>query len=106
MRATFFRKGDRIVGFDLDGHCGGVAGRDIVCAAVSSAAYLTANTLTEVCGLSADVSEADGKLHLRLTDKDISRGDDVMNGFYLHLKGLHDQYPTKIEIIDSNDTEV
>ena len=106
MRATFFRRGDRITGFDLDGHCGGVAGRDIVCAAVSSAAYLTANTLTEVCGLSADISEADGKLHLRLTDKDISRGDDVMNGFYLHLEGLRDQYPTKIEIIDSNDTEV
>ncbi len=106
MRATFFRRGDRITGFDLDGHCGGVAGRDIVCAAVSSAAYLTANTLTEVCGLCADVSEADGKLHLRLTDKDVSRGDDVMNGFYLHLCGLHEQYPTKIEIIDSNDTEV
>ena len=106
MRATFFRRGDRITGFDLDGHCGGVAGRDIVCAAVSSAAYLTANTLTEVCGLAANISEADGKLHLRLTDKDASRGDDVMNGFYLHLCGLRDQYPKQIEIIDSNDTEV
>ncbi len=106
MRATFFRKEDRLIGFDLDGHCGGVAGRDIVCAAVSSAAYLTANTLTEVCGLSADVSEADGKLVLRLTETENTRGDDVMNGFYLHLCGLRDQYPTQIEITDSNDTEV
>ena len=106
MHATFFRKGNRITGFDLDGHCGGVAGRDIVCAAVSSAAYLTANTLTDVCGLSADVTEADGKLCLRLADSDTTRGDDVMNGFYLHLCGLHDQYPKQIEITDSNDTEV
>ena len=106
MRATFFRKGDRIIGFDLDGHCGGVAGRDIVCAAVSSAAYLTANTLTEVCGLRADIAEADGKLVLRLTETENARGDDVMNGFYLHLCGLREQYPTKIEITNSNDTEV
>ena len=106
MRATFFRRGDRITGFDLDGHCGGVAGRDIVCAAVSSAAYLTANTLTEVCGLPADISEADGKMHLRLAEADAARAADVMNGFYLHLCGLRDQYPKQIEIDDSNDTEV
>ena len=106
MRATFFRAGDRISGFDLDGHCGGVAGRDIVCAAVSSAAYMTANTLTDVCGLSADVTEADGKLVLRLAETDTARAADVMNGFYLHLCGLRDQYPTQIEITDSNDTEV
>ena len=106
MRATFFRRGDRITGFDLDGHCGGVAGRDIVCAAVSSAAYMTANTLTEVCGLRADIAEADGKLRLRLAEPENARGDDVMNGFYLHLSGLQEQYPTKIEITNSNDTEV
>ena len=106
MRATFFRRGDRITGFDLDGHCGGVAGRDIVCAAVSSAAYMTANTLTEICGLDPELSEADGKLHLRLAEGETARAADVMNGFYLHLQGLRDQYPTQIQVIDSNDTEV
>ena len=106
MRATFFRRGDRLTGFDLDGHCGGGAGRDIVCAAVSSAAYLTANTLTDVCHLRADITEADGKLTCRLAEPETGRGDDTLNGFYLHLCGLRDQYPTKIEIIDRNDTEV
>lgn len=106
MRATFFRKGNRIVGFDLCGHCGGVAGQDIVCAAVSSATYMTANTLTEVCGLSADIAEADGKLRLQLAEGDAARAADTMNGFYLHLCGLRDQYPNQIEIYDSNDTEV
>ena len=37
-------------GFFMEGHAEcGEAGQDIVCAAVSSAAYLVANTLTEIC---------------------------------------------------------
>ena len=42
------------VGFCISGHAGaGSAGRDIVCAAVSSAAYMAANTLTDVIGAGA-----------------------------------------------------
>ena len=50
-----------IVGFSIDGHAGfGEAGTDIVCAAVSSAAYMTVNTITEVLHADAHVSADDG----------------------------------------------
>ena len=38
-----------VLGFSMEGHAEyGEAGEDIVCAAVSSAAYLVVNTLTDV----------------------------------------------------------
>ena len=49
-RATFVRKDGLLCGFTLRGHAGaGVSGTDVVCAAISSAAYLAANTITEIC---------------------------------------------------------
>ena len=58
------------VGFCISGHAGaGSAGRDIVCAAVSSAAYMAANTLTDVVGAQPDIALADGPVsytHLML----------------------------------------
>ena len=37
-------------GFLMEGHAGaGEAGQDVVCAAISSAAYLVVNTLTDIC---------------------------------------------------------
>ena len=101
--AVFLHRGDALCGFDLNGHCGGEAGRDIVCAAVSSAAYLTANTLTDICGCAADVTERDGHLRVCLTEADMGRGEFMLRGFALHMKQLRDQYP---EQIDVNDTEV
>jgi len=103
VRAVFWYRGGQPVGFDLSGHAGGVAGRDIVCAAVSSAAYMAANTLTDVCGCAADIIEEDGHLRVRLSDADAKRGETVLCGFALHMKALRDQYPNQIEV---NDTEV
>ena len=45
IRAVFF-EGENGRGFEISGHAGGSAGRDIVCAAVSSAVYMAANTVT------------------------------------------------------------
>ena len=103
VRAVFLYRGGQPVGFDLSGHAGGQAGRDIVCAAVSSAAYMAANTLTDVCGCAATVTEADGHLAVRLSETDAKRGETVLCGFALHMKALRDQYPNQIEV---NDTEV
>ena len=101
IRAVFWYRGGKPVGFDLSGHAGGVAGRDIVCAAVSSAAYMAANTLTDVCGCAATVTEADGHLAVRLSETDAKRGEIVLKGFALHLNALRDQYPKQIDVIDT-----
>ncbi len=98
IRATFRYADGEIKGFSLLGHAGGMEGTDIVCAAVSSAAYMTANTLTDVCGLTADIDLADGKLSLLLAENTAS-AKTVLEGFLLHLQELQKQYPTRIQVL-------
>lgn len=70
IRAVFRYAGDAPRGFSLCGHAGaGVAGEDIVCAAVSSAAYMAANTVTDVVGARATVDAGDGALTLEVLRK-------------------------------------
>ena len=93
-------RGGRTVGFSLSGHAeAGEPGQDIVCAAVSSAAYLIANTITEVLHVPAEVSEDDGEMRLRIREeKDLSRCRDCLAGFRLHMTGLEEQYPDCISV--------
>ncbi len=99
-RSKFFRKGGLLTGFTLSGHAGaGEEGEDIVCAAVSSAAYMTANTLTDVYHFPAAVSVSDGFLSAELSEQDAERCRPLMEGFLLHLTGLQEQYPQHIQVI-------
>ena len=55
-KVVFYEKDEKLTGFLIKDHSGyDEEGYDIVCASVSSAAYLTANTLTEIVGAKADV---------------------------------------------------
>ena len=96
--ATFRCVNGELKGFSLVGHAGGTEGTDIVCAAVSSAAYMTANTLTDVCNLSADITVADGTMSLLLTESNAS-AKTVLEGFFLHLKELQKEYPKRIQVL-------
>lgn len=96
-RALFRLKDGRLCGFTLEGHTGaGKAGEDIVCAAVSSAAYLAANTITEFCDPAADAEARDG--YLRVTVRDAARCQDILRGFRLHMEQLQEQYPERIRV--------
>ncbi len=102
MKATFLYRGNTLCGYALEGHCGGVAGSDIVCAAVSSAAYLTANTITEIVKANAQVSVDDnGKMELTLSPADSIRCADLLQGFLLHMTQLADDYPKQIQLTNS-----
>lgn len=86
-------------GFRISGHAGaGSAGQDIVCAAVSSAAYMTANTITDVIGAQPDVEVADGLLRVSVAPPDRPQCDAVLRGLMLHLTQLAEQYPKNIHI--------
>lgn len=95
-----FRFGNSLVtGFEISGHSGYAdEGSDIICSAVSSAAIMTANTITEVMGANAEVSENDGYLLLKLEKSDAEKSQDILNGLLLHLKGIEQQYPEFIKI--------
>ncbi len=99
------RKGE-IVGFDISGHTGlASAGRDILCAAISSAAYLTANTITDVLGVDAKVAVTDGGMSLLVPVGEEETTRAVLKGLELHLRQLREQYPKGIRIININTRE-
>lgn len=90
----------RMIGFIMNGHAeAGEAGEDIVCAAVSSAAYLTANTITDILHAPAEIDVGDGEMRLRIREeKDLSWCRDCLAGFRLHMTGLEEQYPDCISV--------
>ena len=87
-------------GFSMTGHCtadeGDEQGR-LTCASVSSAAYMTANTITEVIGDYADIEVDDGKMVLNVkkpSDKTLA----VLEGFKIHMQQLEEQYKDCIKV--------
>ena len=99
IRATLLTREKHLCGFEVQGHAGyAEQGRDIVCAAVSSAVYLTANTLTEVCGCRAEIQESEGRLSVVLTSGEEAAAQVTLKGLRLHLEGLQAQYPTYIQL--------
>ena len=89
-----------IVGFSIEGHADyAESGSDIVCAAVSSAAFLIANTVTEVMHLSAQILvEDDGSMYLRVSKGDAVQCRNLFAGFKLHMQGLEEQSPENIQV--------
>ena len=87
-------------GVFLEGHAGyGEAGTDIVCAAVSSAVYLTVNTLTEICHISPlSLRVGEGELFFRIEPKDEPVCRDLLRGLKLHLTTLEEQYPKNLRV--------
>ena len=98
IRTVFRLHENRIIGFTVKGHSGTAArGSDIVCAAVSSAAYMTVNTLTEIVNAETQIEVKDGFLHCNVLNcSDSAR--IVLEGFRLHMEQLTEQYPHAIKI--------
>lgn len=105
ISVEFFTASDGgLTGYQIKGHGGGVAGADIVCASVSSAAYMTANTITEVLHVNASAAvDEDGEMFVRIPKRDIAACRDILAGFKLHMLALEEQYPQNIQV---NYTEV
>ena len=98
IKANFFLDGEFLCGFQVSGHSGaGTAGNDIICASVSSAAYMTANTITDVIMLNADISVQDGYMELVLNEN-LPEAQQILEGLRLHLTSLADEYPNKIKV--------
>lgn len=98
-KVKFFCLGDMVSGFEISGHTGaGEAGQDIVCSAVSSAAYLVANTVLEVQKIKADAVVRDGYMKFVIPNENLSETKVLIDGLVLHLTELQSQYPQHIKI--------
>ena len=97
-KVKFFDDGN---GFEIVGHssknCNDEVGK-IVCSAVSSAAYMAANTITEIIGDKAEVLIDDAKMYFCVKNPSVS-SRQVIKGLELHLKELSGQYGNNITIL-------
>ncbi len=92
IKATFFKNKGIISGFLIKGHSGyAEEGSDVICASVSSAAYMAANTLTEIIGAEADITVDDGYLHLTVKETNDKTGI-ILQGLELHISTLAQDY--------------
>ena len=97
----FITDNGKLISFDVSGHCTSDADDSLgkeVCAAVSSAAYMTANTLSEIIGAKLDASVSDGDMSVMVLDK-IGESQTVLEGFRLHITELGKQYKSRIKVV-------
>ena len=91
-KVVFYEKDEKLIGFLIKDHSGyEEEGYDIVCASVSSAAYLTANTLTEIVGAKADIDLREAYFSFMLRDK-LEESENHLKGLKLHLESLAGDY--------------
>ena len=100
IRAKAFTRSDNLIGFEISGHSGYAdEGEDIVCAAVSSCAYMVVNTLTDVLNIDLDIELEDGFMtFLTKTNEDAVTAQVILKGLLIHLEQLSLQYPDNVKL--------
>ena len=99
-KVNFFLDGESIKGFSVKGHStknSADQNGKLVCSAVSSAAYMAANTILEVIGENAQVEVNDALMELKVENPSEST-QIVLKGFKLHIEQLAEQYSNNIKI--------
>ena len=98
IKAAFFTEGDFLTGFEIKGHSGyAEAGSDIICASVSSAAFMAANTITDVIALDADITLNDDGF-FKFIISPVTEAQATLRGLKLHLEALSQDYPENIKL--------
>ncbi len=100
ITVKFFTEHSELRGFEVKGHSGlAVRGSDILCAAVSSACYMTVNTLTEVLKVSVDAEvKEDGYMKAVVSDA-TEEAKNLLRGFQIHISSLAKDYPKNLKVI-------
>ena len=99
IKIEFYSGINGLCGFEAQGHSMSAdSGEDIICAFVSSACLMTANTVTEIIGLDADAQSEDGYLKLMILENS-AKAQDILSGLRLHLTELEKEYPENIKVI-------
>ena len=102
IKVEFFGT-ELIYGFHIMGHSDmNPEGPEILCAAVSSAAYMTANAVTDVLWLKPVLLNKDGDMYLKVkTESEAEQCRVLFEGLRLHLSSLSEQYPKYLKVKNS-----
>ena len=102
IKINFYKKQGSIVKFTMDGHADYSEGEDIVCAAASSAMWMTVNGIENVANVSCGYEEGDGHVFFVLPDdlkeSEIQKTDLLLNSFLMYISELEGQYPDYIKL--------
>ena len=99
IQITFFRKLDGLFcGFRVFGHAGFAGyGKDIVCAAISSAVYLVVNTVVDVMHIKPrDLFFSDDGVVFLLNDSDTDVCNFLLKGLFMHFVAISKDYPKNL----------
>ena len=99
--ASFYNKNGKFYKFRISGHSGyAEQGYDIVCAAVSSMAFLTVNNITESFSIPAEVSVDEEGTEICCSLKiDDEHGHALIVGLYKELSVLAEDYPKFVRVV-------
>ena len=96
----FLSNSESLYGFEIKGHSSvdfdDFEGK-IVCSAVSSAAYMTANTIAEIIGDKCEIDVDDALMRVKVINPS-QQTSVVLKGLKLHLTELSKQYSKRIKI--------
>lgn len=99
IRVKFRQSEGMLTGFSVSGHAGyDEYGKDIVCASVTSAVQLTANGITEIQKLPAQVKVNENTIQLQVPKEQAGQAGAFLNALLLHLRLLSQEYEGTIEI--------
>ena len=99
-RVRFSADEKGLYGFEISGHSSEDGDDEIgkiVCAAVSSAAYMAANTVTDIIGDRAEIFVDDAVMRFYVKNPSVCTVK-VLEGLRLHLTELSEQYGSNITI--------
>lgn len=97
---SFYHVNGSLSGFKITGHATKNAADEtgrLVCAAVSSAAFMAANTLSEVIGAKTVATVQDGYLSVTVKSRQ-AQCEPVLRGLLLHMNQLAGQYKGHITV--------
>ena len=99
IQAKFLTDKHGLKGFCVSGHAGYAdAGEDIVCASVTSAVQLTANTITEIFGVAAEIKVLENVIECKLPRDASPEAHKLLEGLKLHLEILAEDYEGTIDV--------
>ncbi len=93
-KVLFSGSEEKLNGFVITGHstqCSDDLDGKLLCAAVSSAAYMAANGIIEIAKCECDIKVEDGYMSLTLKE-DSDQAQTVLKSLLLHIEQLTEQY--------------
>ncbi|HAN20605.1 MAG TPA: hypothetical protein DCP51_02840 [Clostridiales bacterium] len=103
-KAVFWIENGDYTGFEITGHSDyTVAGKDIVCAAISAMTMLTVNTICDVYLQKAftETNDKTSAVSFKLVNKD-KASVGLLKSFYEELVSLQKEYPVNLKVITEN----